>query len=111
MNIQPLHDYYLVKLLEPEEKTTDAGIVLPESVQKKMPTVMGSIVKLPPTSTDPDMKNEFAHCESGVTVIIRPDATIMYEAVDMGDEGKFFLVKYENIIAVLNEDLGEVENG
>ena len=94
MNIQPLHDYYLVKLLEPEEKTTDAGIVLPESVQKKMPTVMGEVVK---NCVDAHSPLE------GETVIIKPDATIMYEAVDMGDEGKFFLVKYENIIAVLDK--------
>ena len=102
MNIQPLHDYYLVKLLEPEEKTTDAGIVLPESVQKKMPTVMGVVIKVPGRiMLVPEPK---AAITEGNTVIIKPDATIMYEAVDMGDEGKFFLVKNENIIAVLDEE-------
>jgi len=95
MNIQPLHDYYLVKLLEPKEKTTDAGIVIPESAQKKMLTVMSVVVK---NCIDAHSPLE------GKTVIIKPDAAIMYEVVDMGDEGKFFLVKYENIIAVLDEE-------
>lgn len=95
MNIQPRHDYYLVKLLEPEEKTTDAGIVLPEAVQKKLSTVMGEVVK--------NSVNAPAPLE-GKTVIIKPDVSIMYEAVDMGDAGKFFLVKDENIIAVLEEE-------
>ena len=97
MNIQPLHDYYLIKLLEPEEKTTDAGIVLPESVQKKMPTVMG-VVECNPIGT---LGGDVIALE-GETVIIKPDTSVMYEAVDMGDEGKFFLVKRENIIAVLD---------
>ena len=101
MNIQPLHDYYLIKLLEPEEKTTDAGIVLPEAVQKKLSTVIGEVVRNPKrgyASQEPERALE------GVTVIVKPDASIMYEAVDMGDDGQFFLVKYENIIAVLDEE-------
>lgn len=103
MNIQPLHDYYLIKLLEPEEKTTGAGVILPESIQKKMPTVMGIIQTPPPHKGNPDWL--YAYLVPGLTVFIKPDATIMHEAVDMGDEGKFFFVKAENIIAVLREEL------
>ena len=101
MNIQPRHDYYLIKLLEPEETTTDAGIVLPESVQKKMPTVMGVVVRNPKYAY---ASQELGRALEGATVIVKPDTSIMYEAVDMGDEGKFFLVKDENIIAVLDEE-------
>ena len=101
MNIQPFHDYYLVKLLEAEERTTGGGVILPESVQKKLSTVMGVIERVPfPHNQEADLRNLM----QGVTVIIKPDVNIMYEAVDMGDEGKFFLTKYENIIAVLNEE-------
>ena len=95
--IKPLHDYYLIKLIEPEEKTTDAGVILPESIQKKMPTVMGIVMGAPRVL--PSGATVVPHI--GATVIIKPDAAVMHEAVDMGDEGKFFLVKLENIIATV----------
>jgi chaperonin GroES len=107
MTIRPLHDRILVRRDE-SESVTRGGIVLPDSVAGKDRPQKGTVLAVGPgkrTVTVAGPYTEPACCQAGDEILFTKYAG---EGIRIGGED-FFLVKDEDVIAIVEAD--EEEKG
>jgi chaperonin GroES len=95
-NIQPLHDYVLVRPLD-EEKQTASGIIIPDTANKEKPQT-GEVIAVGPGTYDEDG-------EKLVPMVVKPGQKVLYKKwggneIKVGRE-EWMLIEQKDIMAVV----------
>jgi len=94
-NIKPLSDHVFIEPVE-EEKTTESGIVIPDTASKERP-MKGRVLAIGPGKTDKNGNNLPMSVKVGDTVLFRK-----YGPDEIEMDGKTYLVGEEkDILAII----------
>lgn len=95
-NIQPLHDYVLIRPLEEESKTA-SGIILPDTAKQK--SQAGEVVAVGPGTYDEDG-------EKLIPMVVKVGQKVLYkkwggDEVKVGHE-EWMLLKQSDVLAIVS---------
>ncbi len=101
MHIQPLQDYYLIDIEEPKERASDAGLLLAPDAAKEQP-MKGRVIAVGPGRTT----DEGSFIDINPSIVGKLVLFTRYSPERYKDGDKeMYLVKSENVIAILEDTL------
>ena len=95
MKIRPLHDRVLVKRVNPEEKTSTGGIIIPDTAKEKPQE--GEVVAVGPGKMLEDGKVQPMNVKAGDRILFGK-----YSGTDVKiDEEEYLIMREDDILGVL----------
>jgi chaperonin GroES len=99
MNLKPLSNHVLIEQMEEEEKKTQSGIVLPDTVEKKKQS-RGKIIAIGPGKWDEDGEKRIPMEVKVGDMVLFKEPWSDDNKLKEGDK-KYFLVNEDEILAIV----------